>query len=144
MLCDKCQKNEATVQVTTILHGKGEETMQLCTECDAEATGLPTFDPSKLQAVPVVAGKCEFCGKDAFSGKTLAGDRSIYWCFDCEAEYRRTLAELFFAEQAELMKIVKTRASFLPFRSPQQLQAWLAEAGQRVVLIMKQRRQKKC
>lgn len=142
MLCAKCQKNEATLHFTTILHGREEETIQLCKDCDTEVTRFPTFDPSKLEPLPVIARKCEFCGKDAFSGKTLAGDRAIYWCFACEAEYRRTFAELFFSEHPRFMESVKTRSSFLPFLSPQQFQAWSTEAGQRVVQIMKERRQR--
>ena len=142
MLCAKCQKNEATVHLTTILHGGKEETIQLCKDCDTEATRLPTFDPSQVEALPVIARKCEFCGEAAFSGKTLADDRAIYWCFDCEAEYKRTFAGLFIGEHAEFMECVKTRSSFLPFLSPQQFQEWSAEAVQRVVRIMKERRQR--
>ena len=126
----------------TILHEGKEETIRLCKDCDTEAARFPAFDPSKLEAFPVIARKCEFCGEDAFSGKTLAGDRAIYWCFDCEAEYRRTFAELFIGEHREFIERVRTRSSFLPFLSPQQFQAWSVEAGQRVVQILKDRRQR--
>ena len=141
MLCAKCQKNEATLHITTILHGGKEETVQLCKDCDTEATRFATFDPSKVESLPIIARKCEFCGEDAFSGKTLAGERTIYWCFDCEAEYKRTFTELFFGEHPEFMERAKTRSSGLPFVLSQQFQAWWAEAGQRVVQIMKERRQ---
>ena len=143
MLCAKCQKTEATLHLTTILHEGGEQTIHVCKDCGTEMTRVPTLDLSKLDMLPVIARKCEFCGEDAFSGKTLtlAGDSAIYWCFDCEAEYRRTFAALFIGEHREFMERVKTRSSFLPFLSPQQFEAWSAEAGQRVVQIMKERRQ---
>ena len=140
MLCAKCQNNQATLHHTTILHGRGEETIHLCKDCGSDITRLLTTDPGKLEVLPVIGRKCEFCGKDAFSGKTLAGNSAIYWCFDCEAEYRRTFAELLISEHPEVMERVKARSSFLPFLSPQQFEAWSAEAGQRVVQILKERR----
>jgi protein-arginine kinase activator protein McsA len=143
MVCAKCQKNEATVHLTTILHGSGEETIHLCKDCGTEITRFSTLDPSKLEALPVIAKKCEFCDKEAFSGKTLAGGSTIYWCFDCEAEYRRTFAGLFIGEHPGFMESIKTRSSFLPSLSPQQFQEWSAETGQRVVQILRERHQKK-
>ena len=139
MLCSKCQKNEATLYFTTIVHGKEEETMQLCQDCENEATGNPTFDPSKVEVLPIISRKCEICGQDAFSGKALASERMIYWCFGCEAEYRRIFGELFIGEHREFMESVKRR-SFAGFLSPEEFQAWSAEAGLRVVQIMKERR----
>jgi hypothetical protein len=141
MLCAKCQKNEATLHLTTIVHGRGEETLHLCKDCGTEITCLPTLDPSKLEVLPVIGRKCEFCGEVAFSGKLLAGSSAIYWCFDCEAEYRRTFAEVFICEHPELMECVKARSSPLPFISVPQFLAWSAEADQRVVQILKERRQ---
>jgi protein-arginine kinase activator protein McsA len=141
MLCAKCQKNEATLHLTTILHGRGEETIHLCKDCGTEITRLPTLDRSKQEVLPIIGRKCEFCGEDAFSGKLLAGGSMIYWCFDCQAEYRRTFAELFICEHSELMEGVKARSSLVPFISAPQLLAWSAEAGQRVVQILKERRQ---
>ena len=141
MLCAKCQKKEATLHLTTILHGRGEETLHACKECGTEMTSFPTQDLGTQGVLPVIARKCEFCGKDAFSGKTLADHSVIYWCFDCEAEYGRTFAELFIGEHLDFMERVKTRSSFLPFPSPQQFEAWSAEAEQRAMQIMKRRRQ---
>ena len=60
MLCAKCQKNEATVHLTTILHGRGEETIHLCKDCGADITRLPILGPSKLEALPV-SGRSRFC-----------------------------------------------------------------------------------
>jgi hypothetical protein len=99
------------------------------------------LEPSKLEVLPVIARKCEFCGKDAFSAKTLAGGGTIYWCFDCQEEYRRTFAELFICEHAGFMERVRTRNPLLPLISPAEFQAWSTEAGDRVVQILKKRRQ---
>jgi|KBSMisStandDraft_5_1062788.scaffolds.fasta_scaffold735371_2 hypothetical protein len=142
MVCAKCQKNEASVHVTTILYQGKDETIQLCKDCYTETARVPIFEPSKVEALSVIAGKCEFCGEEAFSGRRLAGEPTIYWCFECEAEYRRTFSELFFGEHREVMECVKTRSPFPPSFSPLQFQAWAAEAGQRVVQIMKERRQR--
>ena len=141
MLCAKCQENEATFHLTTIMHGRGEETIHLCKNCAAEMTPLPTVAPSTLEVFPVIARKCEICGKEAFSAKMFAGGGAIYWCFDCAAEHRRTLAGLFMCEHSEFMECIKTRSSPLPFISdPGQLQAWLDETAQRVVQMLKERR----
>jgi protein-arginine kinase activator protein McsA len=142
MLCAKCQKQEATVHVTTILHGGKEETIRLCQDCDTDTARFPTFDPSQVETLPIIARKCEFCGEEAFSAKALADGRTIYWCFNCQAEYRRTFTQLFIGEHAEFMECVKTRSPFPTSFSPQQFQTWAADADQRVVQIMKERRQK--
>ncbi len=138
MVCAKCQRNEATVHLTTILHGGAEETLHLCKDCGSE---LETSDPRNLEALPVIARKCEICGKDAFSGKTFADGSTVYWCFDCEAEYRRTFAALFVGEHREFMESISTRRSCLPFLTPQQFQEWSAETEQRIVQILKERHQ---
>ena len=141
MLCAKCQNNQATVHHTTLLHGRGEETVHLSQDCGSEMTSLPTLDPGKQEVLPVIARKCEFCAKDAFSGKLLADGSTIYWCFDCQAEYRRIFAELFIGEHPELMDAVEARSSIHPLISPAEFQAWSDEAGERVVQILKERHQ---
>ena len=144
MLCVKCQNNEATLHLTTVIYGRGEESIHLCKDCGVETTRLPTVEPGTQEVLPVIGRKCEFCGEDAFCGKRVEGRGRIYWCFDCEAEYRRTFAQLFVCEHPELMEPAKMRSALLPLVSdPQQLQAWLAEAGERAVQVMKERRQGK-
>ena len=141
MLCAKCQQNEATFHLTTILHVRGEETIHLCNDCGTEITPLPAVAPIKLDALAVIARKCEICGQEAFSAKKFAGGGTIYWCFDCAAEHRRTLSELFMCEHPELMESAKMRGFLLPFISdPQQLLGLLDEAAQRAVQILKERR----
>ncbi len=141
MLCAKCQKNEATVHLTTVVDGKQEETVHLCKDCGTEVTGLPSLDPSRLVALSVIGKKCEFCGKDADSGEMRAGGGgAIYWCFDCGAEYGRIFAELLMSEHPEFMERGKAQNSFLAFSSDPRLQAWSAEAGRKAVQILKERR----
>src|SRR5262245_70598 len=129
MLCAKCQNNQATLHHTILLHGSEEQTLHLCKDCGSEITCFATLDASKLEVLPVIGRKCEFCGNDAFSGKVLAGGSAmIYWCFDCEAEYRRTFAELFICEHLELMERIQARSSILPLISAPQFLAWSVEA----------------
>ena len=140
MLCAKCQRNEATVHITTVMDGKEEATVHLCAGCGAEFTGLPTFDQSKLEALSVIGKKCEFCGKDAFSGEMRVGEGAIYWCFDRGAEYARTFTELVMSEHPEFMERCKGQNPFLAFSSDPQLQAWSTEAGLKAAQILKERR----
>jgi hypothetical protein len=140
MLCAKCQKNEATFHLATVVDGKEEETVHLCKDCGTAITGLPTLDPSKLEALSVIGKKCEFCGKDAYSGEMRAGGGAIYWCFDCGAEYGRIFAELLMSEHPEFMERCKAHSSFLAFSSDPQLQAWSAEAGPKAMQVLKERR----
>jgi hypothetical protein len=142
MLCARCQEKEASVHLTTILHGRGEETIHVCKDCGAEMTPIPAVPPSTLEVLPVIARKCEICGKEAFSAKRFAGGGAIYWCFDCAAEHKRTLAALFMSEHADFLQCLRTRTPPEPFISdPGQFQVWLDEAAQRVVQMLKARQQ---
>ena len=140
MLCAKCQKNEATLHLTTVVDGEEEETVHLCADCGPAITGLPTLDPTKLEALSIIGKKCEFCGKAAYSGEMRAGGAAVHWCFDCGAEYGRIFAELLNSEHPEFMERVKEHSSFLAFSTDPQLQAWSAEAGQKAVRTLKERR----
>lgn len=140
MLCAKCQKNEATFHLTTLVDGEKEETVHLCKDCGTAITGLPTLDPSKLEALSVIGKRCEFCGKDAYSGEMRVGGCATYWCFDCGAEYGRIFAELLMSEHPEFMERGKAHSSFLAFSLDPQLQAWSAEAGPKAMQILKERR----
>ena len=140
MLCAKCHKNEATFHLTAVVDGEEEETVHLCADCGGAATGLPTLDPDKLHALSVIGKKCEFCGKNAYSGEMRAGGGAIYWCFDCGGEYGRIFAELLMSEHPEFMERCKERSSFLAISTDPQLQAWSTEAGERAVRTLKERR----
>ena len=69
MLCAKCHQKEATIHFTTVVDGTEEEAVHLCKDC-APPTGfdLDKLDLKQLEALSVIGKKCEFCGRDAFSG----------------------------------------------------------------------------
>lgn len=141
MLCARCHQNEATIHFTTVVDGSEEETVHLCKEC-APPTG---FDLSKLDMKQVgglgVAGKkCEFCGRDAFSGEMRASGGAIFWCFDCGLERGVILRDLLVAERPDSLQRSKEEGSFLAFCSDPALQAWCASASERATRTLKERR----
>jgi len=138
-LCAKCHQNEATVHFTTVVDGTQEETVHLCKSC-APPTGLQNLDPKELAALAITGKPCEFCGRDAFSGVT--GARStIYWCFDCGLEFSRILIDLWMSERPDLMRRSQEASSFLSICCDPELQAWSEAANQRVVQMLRERRQ---
>ena len=142
MLCAKCQKNEATFHLTTILHEKEEETIHLCKHCGPEMTPLPTLAPLKRDLFPFIARKCDICGKEAFSAKKLARGGAIFWCFECHAEYRRALIDLFTSARKRRREVrVLTAPINMGSSDPQQLLGALDEAALNAVQILKERRQ---
>src|SRR3954451_15826671 len=104
MLCAKCQKNEATIHFTTVV-GTEEETVDLCKDC-APPMGfdLDRPDLKQIEALSVIGKKCEFCGRDAFSGEVRAGSGPIYWCFDCGLEREAILRDLLLGERPDLLQ----------------------------------------
>ena len=141
MLCTKCHQNEATIHFTTVVDGAEEETVHLCKGC-ASPTGfdLDKLDLKQIEALSVVAKKCEFCGREAFSGEMHAGGGAIYWCFDCGLEFGVILRDLLATERPDLLQRSKEESSFLSFCSDQGLQAWSASANQRATQTLKGRR----
>jgi len=139
MLCANCQKNEATLHLTTVVDGREEETVHLCKEC-APSTGLENLTVEQLEALSVPGKKCEFCGKDAFSGEMIPGGGASYWCFDCGAELARIVSELVRSERPDLMRRSPEEISFLALCSDPELQAWSAAATQQAVQRLKDRR----
>src|SRR5674476_157660 len=137
MLCARCQTNEATLHLTAVVDGRGEETVHLCKDCGTAITGLPTLDPTRLEALSVIGKKCEFCDKDAYSGEMRAAGGAVYWCFDCGAEYARIFTELLMSDHPEFIERGKAHSSFLTFSSDPQLQAWSAEAGPKAMQILR-------
>jgi len=132
-------QNEATLHFTTVVDGTEEETVHLCKDC-APPTGLNNLDLKQLEVLSVVGKKCEFCGKEAFSGEMGARGGAIYWCFDCGLEFGRILTELIVSERPDLMQRSKEESSFLSFCSDPELQAWSAAASQKAVQILRERR----
>ena len=140
MLCAKCQKNEATIHFTTVV-GTDEETVDLCKDC-APPMGFDLDKPDlkQIEALSVIGKKCEFCGRDAFSGEMRAGGGAIYWCFDCGLEFTDILRDLLLTEQPDLLQRSQEESSFLSFCSDPGLQAWFASASQRATQALKERR----
>jgi hypothetical protein len=141
MLCAKCHQKEATIHFTTVVDGTEEETVHLCKDC-APPTGfdLDKLDLKQIEALSVVGKKCEFCGKDAFSGEMITAGGAIYWCFNCGLEYGRILAELMLSERPDLMQRSKEESSFLSFCSDPELRAWSVAANQKAVQMLRERR----
>lgn len=81
MLCAKCQKNVATMHITNVVDGTEEETLHVCKDC---------VPPEGL----AIGKRCEFCGRDAFSGEMRPGGVMIYWCYDCQLERVAILKKL--------------------------------------------------
>jgi hypothetical protein len=142
MLCAKCHQKEATIHFTTVVDRAEEEAVHLCKDC-APDTGfnLDKLDLKQIEALSVVGKKCEFCGRDAFSGEMRVSGGSVYWCFDCGLEYGSIFRDLLVAERPDLLQRSKEESSFLSFCSDTGLQAWSASASQRAMQTMKERRQ---
>jgi hypothetical protein len=93
-----------------------------------------------LSGIESIGKKCEFCGRDAFSGAMGAGDGAIYWCYDCGSEHGRIVMDLLMVEQPELLGQSKAESSFLSFCSDAGLVAWSVSASQRATQALKERR----
>ncbi len=142
MLCAKCHQKEATVHFKTVVDGTEEETVHLCKDCAPDSGfDLDKLDLKQIEALSVVGKKCEFCGKDAFSGEMRAGGGAIYWCFDCGIEFAVILRDFLVAERPDLLQRSKEESSFLSFCSDTGLQAWSVSASQRATQTLKERRQ---
>ena len=139
MLCQTCKKNEATVHLTTIV-GTEQETTDLCKDCAPSITGLPSFEPKDLQALPAIGKRCQVCGKEALPADIIAAGNVTYRCSDCDLELGRILRDLIAADRPELMQPPKDAASFLAFASVPEIKAWMASAHERAVRILKDRR----
>lgn len=141
MLCAKCHQNEATVHFTTVVDGTEEEAVHLCKDC-APSTGfdLDKMDLKQIEALSVVGKKCEFCGREAFSGEMRVGGGGIFWCFDCGLERGVILRDLLVAERPDLLQRSKGESSFLAICSDASLQTWSASASERATQTLKERR----
>ena len=140
MLCAKCHQNEATIHFTAVVDGAEEESVHLCEDC-APPTGfdLNMLDQKQIEALSLVGKKCEFCGREAFSGEMRAGGGSINWCFDCGLEFGVIFRELLLAERPDLLQRTKDESSF-SFCSDPGFLFWSASASQRATQTLKERR----
>ena len=141
MLCAKCQKEEATVHLTTVVDGENVETINLCKDCAPGITGMRSLDPKELEELSVIGKKCEFCGREAFSGQTTASGRAIYWCVDFGQEFGRIVMELTISERPELFQQNKGGSSLLSLFCDPDLRAWSEAANRKAMQTLKERRQ---
>src|SRR5258706_16192210 len=141
MLCAKCRQKEATIHFTTLVDGTEEEAVHLCKDC-APPTGfdLDKLDLKQLEALSVIGKRCEFCGREAFSGEMSAKGGAIYWCFDCGLEIGGILSDLLVTERPDLLQRSKDESSFFSFCSDPGLQAWSEAASQKAGQKLKDRR----
>ena len=137
-LCAKCHQNEATLHFTAMVDGAEDETIHLCKDC--ASPGFQNLDLKELELMSVIGKKCEFCGKDAFSGEMGAKGGAIYWCFDCGLEFGRIFSNLCISERPDLMQRTKEDSSFLSICCDPELQAWSEAANQKAVQILRERR----
>jgi hypothetical protein len=137
-LCSKCHQKEATVYVTVVVDDT-VEALDLCTDC-APAMGLPTLDIKELEEFSVIGKKCEFCGKDAFSGQMCSGGGAIYWCFDCGVEFGSIVMNLRQSERPELLQRGEEASSLLSLCNDMDLKAWSVTANRKAVHMLKARR----
>ena len=89
MLCERCNKNPATVHVTKVLNDRKTE-VHLCEQCAKYSEAVPAFDPSfsinhflanlidSVQDSPlkvdyIQATKCDRCGMTYGKFKQLVG-----------------------------------------------------------------------
>ena len=137
MLCTKCQKNEATIHLTTVV-GTEQETVDFCKDC--APPGIANLDPEKAKALSTIGKKCEFCSAAAYSGQTLEGGEALYWCFNCGAELMNIVAELLSAERPDLLQRSNEAVSFLSLRTDSDFQTWSRAASRKAVQLLKEKR----
>jgi len=136
MLCEKCHQKEATNHFTFVMNGVEESTDHLCRDC-APATGFEGMSLEQIKALSITGKKCEFCGKDAFTG-ARASDHPTYLCHECGMEYGRLRAGLL-AERPDLMERLKSgpRPLFTPLDTD--IVAWFTAASEKAIQMMKDR-----
>src|SRR5579862_5904557 len=89
MLCESCQKNEATCHVCTIIDGISRS-RDLCVECH-EASSPEAREFSAAQK----AAHCEYCGGQPCAGGTdflalVTGVQKLkFMCMPCSMEHNR-------------------------------------------------------
>jgi hypothetical protein len=130
MLCAKCHQKNATVHITSRFPGRTDK-IDLCNDCAALA-GLPKVNPADLidiAARSIIGKKCEFCGKDAFSGVSSQTGKSTYWCLD-----------LLRAESPELFQQPQTSESPFARMFDSEWKAKAEARSQKATQLLKDRR----
>jgi hypothetical protein len=137
MLCAKCQKNEATIHLTTVV-GTDQETIDFCKDC--APPGIADLDFDKAKTLCTIGKKCEFCGAAAYSGQMLDGGEAIYWCFNCGTELMSITAEWLNTERPDLLQRCNEAVSFLSLSNDSDFLAWSSAANRKAVQLLKERR----
>ena len=93
MLCAKCQQNEATCHITTIV-GDTSTSTDLCSDChEADSPEAREFTAAQRDA------RCEYCGGQPAGGGTdifamITGVQKLkFMCMPCSLEYNRYLQQ---------------------------------------------------
>lgn len=106
MLCAKCQKNEATVHVTTVV-GDEQETVDFCRDC-APASFALDAEKAQANARSIMGKHCDFCGAAySYSRQVLAGYGEKHFCCECDTELMSIAIELIEAERPGLLRRIK-------------------------------------
>jgi protein-arginine kinase activator protein McsA len=93
MLCESCQKNEATCHVCTIVDGVSQS-RDLCIECH-EASSPEARELSAAQR----DARCEYCGGQPCAGGTdifamMTGVQKLkFMCMPCSMEHNRYIQQ---------------------------------------------------
>lgn len=103
MLCAKCQKNEATIHVTTVV-GTQHEMVDFCGNCAPPSLGALDHKGAMAEARSMLEEKCELCGAQAYAHLEFAGSEAIYLCFGCESERMSIVMESLKTERPDLAR----------------------------------------
>jgi hypothetical protein len=135
MLCSKCQQKEATVHLTSVMDGVSH-TEDFCQDC-APATGFEGLSPEQIMALSINGKKCEFCGKDAFSG-VRGSNKATYWCFDCGREYGSILGRMLQERPDFMARLCSGMPSLFTGIDPETT-GWAEAASEKAIQMMKDR-----
>ena len=94
MLCERCQKREATCHTTTICDDASKST-DLCSECFEASAPLE----AREAAAATREAHCKYCGGQPCAGGTdlfamIAGEQQMsFMCMPCSMEFHRFMQE---------------------------------------------------
>jgi len=132
MLCEACQKNEATCHICTIVDGVSQS-RDLCIEChDAISPEAREFPAAQRDA------RCEYCGGQPCAGGTdifalVTGIQKLkFMCMPCSMEHNRYVQQqlqhdasgLSQQEQMDLLRKLDREADA-------HMRQWVSERGSR-------------
>ena len=132
MLCEICQKNEATCHVCTIVDGISQS-RDLCVEChETSSPQAREFSAAQRDA------RCEYCGGQACIGGTdilamATGVQKLkFMCMPCSMEHNRYMQQQMqqdastLSQQDQLVLLRK-----LDRQADEHMKQWVSEGGSR-------------